>query len=325
MNRWLCFRTDLGHCTNRSAGLYLTITMSLSLFLSSIARGSSESAETFLNHVRANFSTLESQEKPLSRPPYVSITELIRGQDEISVDNTQAKLNDRISEGIINYEKSDKTYSFRFDNERSAIAADDPIMVAKGRQGYVVVDGHHEVYLSLYVGAKTVPVKIVTDLSHLNPLQFWNELKRRQMIYLEGNPLDLSISPPKIDQAADNPVRYLVSLLGMKVKFTDGKISKIKGAENPIWIKVDSGVPFIEFHIADILTKAGLKYNRAWGEKIPDDVIEIARNVLISSENPIIKEAFVLKTASEAKLARNQIKYAEKFIKSHRSCQTIFN
>lgn len=291
--------------------------------------------------------TLENASPPTARATsspsmgetvFLPVTNLIRGQDEVSIDNISAKLKDRTESGDVSFDASSRTWSLKHDEGRSSAPIDDPIRVVKGPQGFVIIDGHHDLYLALSVGARTAPVRVVEDLSKFSALEFWEEMKSRQLVYLNRSAAELAERPPRMDDVRDNPNRYLASLLAMKTAIRiEGRnlfVEEVKGAANPVWIKIGDSIPFIEFHIAKILTEAGIRYEGNWGGNVPDSVIEASRKALVRAKEEDRLDALesvpVLVSTEEATEARNDrskllLKVSLSIGNVPQSCETLFS
>lgn len=239
---------------------------------------------------------------------FLPLNELIRGQSEISVDNVKAKMHSALADDDIDWKNNKKYWKLKHDHGKSATELADPIAVIKGPTGYAIVDGHHDVFLSLYTGASTVAADVREDLSHLTPLEFWTHLKTKNLLYLKESPSELVVKPPVMNLVKDNPNRYLSALLAFKVsvKNKDGalKVLQSKGAAVPVWIKVNDGIPFMEFHIAKVLSGSGISYDPAWKDSVPPAVVEEARQALLAAKasgaNPVLQEIAIPQSLAEA-------------------------
>ena len=60
-------------------------------------------------------------------------------------------------------------------------------------------------------------------------------------------------------------------------------IKKAKGSKDALWVKLNNGIPFIEFYLAEAITAAGVKYSTAWGTDVPSDVVEKMREAFLSA------------------------------------------
>lgn len=185
---------------------------------------------------------------------------LLRGQDEIAYELGQRK-------------------TIKIQDSNGHVHLPEPIDVYLGPQGYVIIDGHHDVYAARSLGVNSVPVRILKDWSHKTPLEFWMELKLSNLIYTRSSAEELSLNPPTLDGIRYNSDRFLAFLLMMKVKMQNGA-EKIEFLPSSIWIKLNNEIPFIEFYIVEVLSQAGIHYQAEWGEVIPQSVIEAARRAL---------------------------------------------
>lgn len=215
---------------------------------------------------------------------FVPLTDLIRGQDQVSVDNMLAKLRDKIAAGEVKWDATAQSWRLGFDGGRSSVPLGDPIQLVKGPQGYVVADGHHDLFLSLYLGATTVAADVKEDLSHLPTKEFWERLRREGLTYLAADPESLTVRIPPMMQVRDNPNRYLAALIAYKVTLDTGAVPATvvaaKGSKVPAWVKVNDSVPFVEFYVAQALTAAGIVYDPKWGSKVPPEILEKCRAAL---------------------------------------------
>lgn len=276
----------------------------------------------FLKQAGKSWSIAEKQ--PLTRAlPAAGATEFVpmgafvRGQEQISVDNTLAKFEEKIALGDLSPASSTKGWKLHHDGGRSSVPLNDPILAYKGRVnatgrvGLVIADGHHDFFLGLYAGSQTIAAEVKEDLSHLSAEEFWAELKRRNLVNLRATPAELAKNPPKMMGVTDNPNRVLASYLALKtaadVDQTPIQITKVKSAKNPVWVKLNNSVPFIEFYIADALTDAGIHYNPSWGPAIPDSVAEQARVALVKAQKsgkyPQLAGVPIIESGAEAVIA----------------------
>ena len=223
---------------------------------------------------------------------FVPLRSLIRGQDQISIDNILfEKLAERQKNQDIVLDAQAQTWELKNDLGRSSVPLADPILGIRGPQGILVIDGHHDLFLGLYVGAQSIAINVKEDLSSLSPIEFWKTMKQRNLVYLPQDAESLAKSPPEMMKVRDNPNRYLATLLALKVA-TDSspnlstgalEIKAVKGAKVPVWIKLNNSIPFVEFFVARILSDAGIFYDASWGRTVPDAVIERARVAMLAA------------------------------------------
>src|SRR5262249_26285034 len=81
------------------------------------------------------------------------------------------------------------------------------------------------------------------------------EIVKGKKLYLERRDGTIAAAPPRrFADLEDNPYRYLASQLCGKVSIAvdhGEKVIRIKGADNPVWLKVVDDAPdYIEFRIA---------------------------------------------------------------------------
>lgn len=246
---------------------------------------------------------------------YLSIQFLIPGQEWISVDNIIGKIKKAHTETTFVKNKHGEIDIAFADGTSAEPMTDQPkIKVAATEAGYIIIDGHHETCRAVLLGSKTVPVEVVEDFTKRHPKMameaVWSELKSKHLsLFSEAKtPKHLAQFPPCLCDLSDKPNRFLARLLGMKV-LTDeqGKVTlaETRGVKHPIWVKVNRGIPFIEFYIADILEKNSIHYDIRWGEDVPKDIVEEARHALVIAQangphKDIINGIHLLKSKDKA-------------------------
>lgn len=315
----------------RTKTLAFASLVTLLVIFSSSAFGSTKPIEadnrTFIDVASERFEELSrmplrAHEVKPGETAFLPLELLVRGQDQISVDNIKAKALEHQELGNLTH---DRRWILGHDDGRSVVPSNDPIQVIKGRQGYVIVDGHHDAYLSLFLGARTIAVHVQEDLSHLSKVAFWAALKKRKLVLLSASPESLARKAPGFRSVTDNPNRFLAALVALKVSVDEksGAILKIKGAKDPAWIKVNNGIPFIEFEIAEKLSNAGIEYDPKWGSSVPADVVERVRSVFLHTSDPGLLALPAVSTAEEGRLLRDEPARLSALLRSH-SCQTFF-
>ena len=227
---------------------------------------------------------------------YISISAIRPGQIRYSQQNTDSKIAAALKKGWAK-RLSDGTLEPQFNNNTSLVPLDQavPVVVGPKSVGLVLVDGHHDTIASLQSGATTIPVKVVADLSTLSPSAFWQEAAKRNFIY----PYDINAKRLKRLPAAwkwgkqgnlkNDPNRYFAAISARKCGKLDSPPQESTGADYPLWVKVGKDIPFIEFMISDVLSKAGLNYTSQMGDDFNQEPLksftEQARQVLL--KNPI--------------------------------------
>ncbi len=250
-------------------------------------------ANTFISTANLHWNQLKRSPQPAKGPlpigiaAYISLTELIRGQSQISVENIDAKLLEKLALQDLSWDQG--AWKLARDSGKSIVPTTDPISVVKGPQGYVVIDGHHDLYLSLFVGASSIAVRVEEDLSNLSPLDFWSRLKKRSLVLLPESAAELAKRPPDMTVIKNNPNRYLAALLALKVQadLSQGQITiqKVKGTSSAVWVKLNNSIPFIEFYLAELMSQAGVEYDARWGTQVPSEVVAKVRTALLHPQN----------------------------------------
>jgi len=294
-------------------------------------------SDTFLNRTFSNWDLMQKSASPQVETPFFPLQGLIRGQDAVSVQNIiSEKYSTRLANKDFTWNATQNRWSFAYDGGRSVVPATDPIIGIRGPQGIVIIDGHHDLVLSVFLGAKTIPVQIKEDLSKLSPLEFWQNLKQRNLVYLKDDAKALASALPQMTRMQDSPNRYLATLLAMKVLTQEVendqlKVSSINKSKNSIWIKLNQSVPFIEFHIAKILSDAGIRYDAKWGKDLPVEIVEQARCALLDAKlsggYPQLKRIAILDSSQEAMQANMNSEWLTRVLEkqSGKSCKKVFN
>lgn len=252
------------------------------------------STKQFFDIVHENYASLQKQDlNPkdlvLDQPFHVPLKSLTPGQNEISADNVLAKLKSMKEKWNLRWEDKTKAWKLNHNSGKSLLPRKEALVVALGPDNIlVIVDGHHHAFMSLYVGAETVPAVIIEKWDKLKPVEFWTKLKQEGHIFFPETPAQLTARPPDFTKMKDNPNRYFASLLASRaeLRYENGKITvkNVRGNGNGCWIKLNEGVPFLEFHIAEILKDAGLHYDSKWGNDVPKEMAEKARTALVNAK-----------------------------------------
>ena len=132
--------------------------------------------------------------------------------------------------------------------------------VIKGPQGYVLIDGHHNLIARIHL-SKTkvssniiVPVKVLADLSLYTVDEFWKILKGKNLVHLKAINGQERLPPKRFEDLEDDPNRYLAHILSKKSKYQ-------------VWTKTEKSPPFIELHISDIFWRENIIYNALMDER----------------------------------------------------------
>lgn len=216
-------------------------------------------------------------------PVYLAMQMITPGQLRISSKRVAEK-----------FASSQKKGGLRFDNGKSALDISEALPVIKAPFGYVLVDGHHEFMANRALEGTTVPVKLVDDLSASGDT-FWDVAFEKGYVYPFTVKREKKI-PVNFDQLEDDPNRFFAGVIIARKCAKEGQSANDTiGAEFPVWIKIGKDIPFIEFMIADALSKAGITYDYRMGDLPPQEFIEKARAALVDAVNQAKKNGTPLK------------------------------
>ncbi len=216
---------------------------------------------------------------------YLPITRITPGQLRYSQLNVKEKVNTALAKHAIVSQTHDGTCTFAYDNGQSILSTALPIIIAPF--GPVLVDGHHDTLASIALGATTIPVYVLENLSHLSPDEFWLTAIQKGLVYPYSATNEYRI-PQSFADLQDDPNRFFAALVARKcVKNKDGSTIAIASpktplADYPIWVKFGNEIPFIEFKISDALKSADIVYDNAWGANVSQEFVEKARAALIA-------------------------------------------
>lgn len=217
---------------------------------------------------------------------YVPITAITPGQLRYSSLNVQ----DKVAKAVANKaaeQAGSNGYKLAYNSGTSILNSAVPkevLPVILSPKGLVLVDGHHDLFSSLKLGAKTVPIKVIDDLSNTGE-NFWKIAYSKGYVYPYNLAREFTI-PQKFDQLQDDQNRYFAAVTARKCLYKPDATGNPftvdqKGPEYPLWLKRDKDVPFMEFMISDVLNKANFTaYKNEMGNTINQDIIEQAREIL---------------------------------------------
>jgi hypothetical protein len=221
-----------------------------------------------------------------SEVQYISCEHIYPGQIRYSSLNTADKVAKLKEKKAVFWDAKDNCWQYKYHDGTSVLASQDALPVVKASFGYVLIDGHHDVLSSLAVQAKMIPIKVVDDLHHLSLEEFWNCAEERGYTYLYKANGEQCAAPSSFSDLIDDPNRYFAAITARKYTANeDGYDSR--GAEFPLWIKINKGIPFIEFKIANALFAKGFVYDpEQMGNPPKEEAIEQARAILIAAKVP---------------------------------------
>ena len=299
--------------------------------------------KSFFQTIKENYAKLKPHDLSagklvLNEACFLPIANLTPGQSEISVDNVFTKLKQAQEVYKPKWDESKKVWELGFDDGKSLLPKKDAsVLIVGPGQILVMVDGHHHAYMSLYLGGHTVPAVIIEDWRKMTLQQFWTKLEAENRVYLKTAPDVLAKSPPTLLDVKDNPNRYFASLLAARAQLEYHKdaikVVKIKASGDSVWIKVNEGIPFIEFCIAEVLSGGGLKYQQEWADCVPKESVEKAREVLLkakfSGKVPLLNNLILLESRETAKAVAEGgdrlIGLVEGFLQQHGVKSDILN
>ncbi|MGI4851469.1 MAG: ParB-like protein [Janthinobacterium lividum] len=247
-------------------------------------------------HASVSAETLTCPADPnASQATYVNIGQLIPAQIRYSQANTQEKVNKAIKDHAYFEVNGVKTYCFNHNS--SIFSSSEPIPVIKvskdfrpeksqsekfkGLDFYILIDGHHSVMASRQLGAKTMPIKIIDDMSSLKVDEVWTKLKEKGYAHLTTIDGEVVSPPQKFKDLIDDSIRGFMAKVAIKCVY--GKPLPKYDAATALWVKVtkdgDKDIPFIEFKAADALKKAGFAY--ANDQIIDAKLVDQSRSILI--------------------------------------------
>jgi hypothetical protein len=223
-----------------------------------------------------------SEEQPLFLIPcedvfYLNCELLFPAQTRISNDGVIEKIAKAKERQKVAWDEQKAKWQPKYDDGRSILSTQEAIPVVKAPFGFIPIDGHHDIRASLDLGASTVPVRVIEDLSFLSTAEFWEQAEKNDWAYLYAvggekmNPIE------SFQDLVDDPNRRFAGIMARKYNL-DGTS---RGTEYPLWIKIDKDIPFIEFKIADVLWNRGVIYSS--GDEHSVDFVENVRQILLEA------------------------------------------
>lgn len=211
-----------------------------------------------------------------SEPFYIHYSSLFPAQTRISQDGVEEKIEKAKAKGNAVWDQGAGSWSFKHDSGKSILSIKSPIPIVKAPFGFIPADGHHDIRASLELGAETIPVQIIADLSHLSIEEFWEQAEAEGWAYLYNLEGVKTTPVEHFQDLVDDPNRRFAGITARKYD-SDGSS---RGAEYPLWIKMERDVPFIEFIIGDALRQNGLVFP---GNEPSIEFVEKARQILLNA------------------------------------------
>ena len=234
-------------------------------------------------NIKREYKTVKNKSREVQYIPYEQI---YPGQIRYSSYNVADKINKLKEKYAVVWSSEEQCWKYRFHDGTSVLSIQDALPVVRAPFGYVLIDGHHDVLSSLAVHAKMIPIKVVDDLQVLSLDEFWRCAEERGYVYLYNTNGEKSIALNSFSDLLDDPNRYFAAITARKYN-TKVIGTDSKGAEFPLWIKINKGIPFIEFKIANALFAKGFVYDpETMGNPPKDEVTEQARAILLAANIP---------------------------------------
>jgi hypothetical protein len=211
----------------------------------------------------------------------------------------------------------DPTLNPKNDGGKSFYPESEALHVVLTDFGLVLLDGHHGTLTAIFFGAKTVPVKIVEDLTGKAASTVWPDLESRGKAHLRSLSGELKFPPSSFGELENDILRYFTALVAYKylvISPTDIEVTPSKSAN--LWIKINNSIPFIEFSLSDILYRSGfgVKVTKETIAKKPMDsnIVEEARSILLTARSaghhPFLQHIDLFKDQAEADEVISQVK-----------------
>lgn len=206
-----------------------------------------------------------------------------------------------------------------------------------------LLDGHHKALISLYFNAHSMPVEIIADWTRNSSGKLRTEAEFREKMTDPKNayayPFDSEGAPTSqffdLCDLRDDPNLYLARLLIQKVKATVSleslQVREVSGSDHPLILKLNEGVPFLEFYIAATLSREGITYEREWRKDIPDKVRTQIRKALqeeVERDNSPLRRIILLDDyanlpTEERSLDRKRMKIIYKHLLNRLECDDL--
>lgn len=241
---------------------------------------------------------------------YMPIKDITPGQVRYSAMNVQEKV-DKALERKSAVKKGD-THVLAFDNGKSILELEVALPLLKARDGYVLLDGHHDLLSSMRLGAQTVPVEVKEEMADMSihDQRFWQKAEDKKLVFLYNLNGERVKELPRFDAMQDDANRFFVTLILHRCNTKDGVIvkdyaisDKVYGHKTPVLIKIDKDIPFLEFYVGDLLRKYGVQYHNNQGKDFGTlqsgdalvDLAEKSRDVLREHGAELLRQGISLK------------------------------
>lgn len=255
---------------------------------------------------RMSAETLRLPRPPIGEVSFIPVAALENQQKDFSFVRLRQQLKKGIKESGTRYNEKKERWIFTADKGRSLFDQDSDLVGVFYRGRVYLADGHHKALASIYMGAVTAPVHIIDDWSEKTPQEFHQAMKDAGFSHWK-NHRGQSIRPVSFCAMEDNPNLMLARLLirRIQVRMEHGARLKIKvgsGSHQPIALKINHDIPFMEKEIADALSRAGVRFDDLRGD-LDIDWEERAHYLSILTKvarrHPRLKHILLLKSPSK--------------------------
>ncbi len=291
----------------------LGLLVALTLFQLEARASLPESAHDFQQILNSNFRCLEPEpgfKFEVGVTQFVPLSLIKASQPGF----TAIKAIGELQEAVDRYGVAETSDGYILRDGRSVYPPDKKAfgIVYNGR--VYLLDGHHKALVSLYFNAHSMPVEIIADWTYdsngkeRSESEFREEMVHPKHAYAYPRDADGSETNRFYDlcELKDDPNLFLSRLLIQKVKAVVSleslHVREVSGSNNPLILKLNEGIPFLEFYIAAALKRSGIDYDISWGKRIPDRVRERIRNTLkeeLENDDSPIKGIILLDNYTE--------------------------
>ena len=220
-----------------------------------------EPLDEFRALCRERISRLESS--PLASPiapgtlDFFPLGQIVPGQARFS----HPRYLKGMKKSLKNYPGPELPYS----EGRSAHPLEDPAFGVAYNGKIYLFEGHHQILVNIVRGGAVAPVQVLADWTCRFTHSEFEVERLKQGLSYQKNAAGKALPALSWCDLIDDPNLQLARLLILKVKaqLHDGKavVNSVKGAAQPLVIKLNVGLPFEELIIADALTRASVKYD----------------------------------------------------------------
>lgn len=221
--------------------------------------------EDFLEYCRAHSAGAEVVVfNSAARHAFYPLKALVASQGRYSFERFKSALKKDLKKTPTKYDAKNAQWSFAYDQGRSMLPLSKTITGVFYRGKIHVIDGHHKVLSSLYLGGLTIPVHLVGDWSDLSPQEFVAQMQSQHYSYFRdslGKPIPHRHWCDLIDDANLQLARFLFRKVEIEYSNERLKIIDTSGSEFPIMLKINDDIPFFEFEVADTLRRHGVDFD----------------------------------------------------------------